>query len=238
MASSHIPSKAPPRWRAARQLRTPMGLTSWSRRPSGPGAEKYAWLNGVQAVGKMVQLSLDPENRFIRYDYRANRSVREAMTNALRFFAFGLALCMCTAGQADTVGKRLDRLVRAYPQAMAGHDERFLYWRDGTRMSVGEPEGWKSFDDLLRRASILDQLSLLYPQGDSAPPAVNADPGRFRNEAFFKKMYGDCSRDEVSANLVALHSDFDRLGPAVRLAPAGVSDQRGPRCCEASLAAV
>jgi hypothetical protein len=27
------------------------------------GAEKCAWLNGVQAVGKMVQLSLDPENR-------------------------------------------------------------------------------------------------------------------------------------------------------------------------------
>jgi uncharacterized protein len=38
--------------------------------------------------------------------------------------------------------------------------------------------------------------------------------------------------------LVALHSDFDRLGPAVRLAPAGVSDQRGPRCCEVSWAAV
>jgi hypothetical protein len=27
------------------------------------------------------------------------------------------------------------------------------------------------------------------------------------------------------AQLVALHSNFDRLGPAVRLAPAGVSDQ-------------
>jgi hypothetical protein len=38
--------------------------------------------------------------------------------------------------------------------------------------------------------------------------------------------------------LVALHSDFDKLGPAVRLAPAGISDQRGPRCSEASLAAV
>src|SRR5215831_5920543 len=75
------------------------------------GAEKYAWLKGVQAVGEMVQLSLDPENRSIRYDYRPNRSVREAMTNALRFFALGLALCMCTAGQADTVGERLDRLV-------------------------------------------------------------------------------------------------------------------------------
>ncbi|HZR86994.1 MAG TPA: glycosyltransferase family 39 protein [Bradyrhizobium sp.] len=29
----------------------------------------------------------------------------------------------------------------------------------------------------------------------------------------------------IPCELVALHSDFDRLGPAVRLAPAGVSDQ-------------
>jgi hypothetical protein len=32
-------------------------------------AEKYAWLNGVQAVGKMVRLSFDPANRFIEYDF-------------------------------------------------------------------------------------------------------------------------------------------------------------------------
>jgi hypothetical protein len=32
-------------------------------------AEKYAWLNRVQAVGKMVQLSFDPANRFIKYDF-------------------------------------------------------------------------------------------------------------------------------------------------------------------------
>jgi Protein of unknown function (DUF3237) len=32
-------------------------------------AEKYAWLNRVQAVGKMVQLSFDPANRFIEYDF-------------------------------------------------------------------------------------------------------------------------------------------------------------------------
>ena len=42
--------------------------------------------------------------------------------------------------------------------------------------------------------------------------------------------------NEGPVALVALHSDSDGLGPAVRLAPAGVSDQRGPRCCEASLA--
>jgi hypothetical protein len=34
--------------------------------------------------------------------------------------------------------------------------------------------------------------------------------------------------------LVALHSDSDGLHTAVRLARAGVSDQREPRCCEES----
>jgi hypothetical protein len=33
------------------------------------GPEKYAWLNRVQAVGKMMQLSFDPANRFIEYDF-------------------------------------------------------------------------------------------------------------------------------------------------------------------------
>jgi 2-polyprenyl-3-methyl-5-hydroxy-6-metoxy-1,4-benzoquinol methylase len=43
---------------------------------------------------------------------------------------------------------------------------------------------------------------------------------------------------EPGGILVALHSDFDGLGRAFRLARAGVSNQRGPRCCEASLVAL
>ena len=31
-------------------------------------SEKYAWLNCLQAVGKMVQRSTEPENRFTSYD--------------------------------------------------------------------------------------------------------------------------------------------------------------------------
>jgi hypothetical protein len=31
-------------------------------------SEKYAWLNRIQAVGKMVQLSTDPAGSFVRYD--------------------------------------------------------------------------------------------------------------------------------------------------------------------------
>ena len=33
------------------------------------GEEEYAWLDRVQAAGKMVQLSFDPVNRFIKYDF-------------------------------------------------------------------------------------------------------------------------------------------------------------------------
>ena len=44
-----------------------------------------------------------------------------------------------------------------------------------------------------------------YPRGPlEKPPAVDADPGRFRNAAFFAKMYGDCKKGEVSPHLVSI----------------------------------
>ncbi|WP_246669346.1 MULTISPECIES: M15 family metallopeptidase [unclassified Bradyrhizobium] len=106
--------------------------------------------------------------------------------------------------RAESKTESLDRLVRAYPDALSGHDEKHIFWRDGTVMLADDGVGQKSFDDLLRKASIMDQLSLSYPRGNSSPPAPNADPGRFRNEAFFKKMYGDCNAGEVKKNLVTI----------------------------------
>jgi hypothetical protein len=111
-----------------------------------------------------------------------------------------LALLTGTA-EAETTKERLDRLVRAYPQALTGHDENNIFWRDGTAMPVDDGIKNKPFEDLLRKATILDQMSLSYPVGKSATPELNADPGRFRNEAFFKKIYGDCNAGEVTKNL-------------------------------------
>lgn len=105
---------------------------------------------------------------------------------------------------AQSRGELLDRLVRAYPDALSGHDDKTITWRDGTVMPVDDGAADKPFDQLLRNASILDQMRLPYPAGASAPPAVNIDPGRFRNEAFFKKMYGDCAAGEVRRNLVTI----------------------------------
>ena len=106
--------------------------------------------------------------------------------------------------QAQTRTELLDRLVRAYPEALSGHDGKQIFWRDGTAMPVDDGIEDKSFEQRLRGASILDQLRLPYPLGASAAPAANADPGRFRNEAFFRKMYGDCHTGAVQRNLVTI----------------------------------
>jgi hypothetical protein len=111
---------------------------------------------------------------------------------------------LTTVASAETRAERLDRLIRAYPQSLAGHDGDHVIWRDGTSMPVGDGIENKPFEDLLRKATILDQLSLHYPLGKSIPPELNADPGRFRNDAFFKKMYGDCNAGEIAKNLVTV----------------------------------
>ena len=131
--------------------------------------------------------------------------------NARRFvtkfgFVVGLALLAATtAALAQNGQSALDRLVAAYPDALAGHDGKTLRWRDGTVMPVFDGAKDKTFPEMLRHASIADQLRLAYPRGPLAEhPAVDADPGRFRNAAFFAKMYGDCKKGEVAPHLVSI----------------------------------
>jgi hypothetical protein len=107
--------------------------------------------------------------------------------------------------QDDTLHLALDRLVAAYPGALAGHDDKVLRWRDGTTMAITDGDAHKTFAELLRHASIADQFRIPYPRGPlPQPPALDADPGRFRNTAFFTKMYGDCRKGEVAPRLLAV----------------------------------
>jgi D-alanyl-D-alanine carboxypeptidase len=122
----------------------------------------------------------------------------------------GLVAAFLTIGRPQAAGAQstsavLDALVAAYPDRLVRHDNAYIYWRDGTRMPVWDGRPHKSFDQLLRDASILDQFRLPYPRGKlTSPPPVNDDPGRFRNEDFFNKMYGDCRRGEVQRHLVTI----------------------------------
>jgi hypothetical protein len=97
----------------------------------------------------------------------------------------------------------LDALVRAYPDQLAGYDATDLIWRDGSRMPLSDGRPNKSFEEMLRDGSILDQIRLPYWAGVGAAALVpQSDPGRVRNRAFFDKMYGDCWRGEVAPRLV------------------------------------
>jgi hypothetical protein len=126
--------------------------------------------------------------------------------------ALGICLAVALAGSATAVAAQddppaaaFDRLIAAYPDALAGHDDNVLRWRDGTVMPLSGAADNKTFAERLHHGSIGDQLRLFYPQGALAkPPSADDDPGRFRNTAFFAKMYGDCKKNEVAPHLVSI----------------------------------
>ena len=86
------------------------------------------------------------------------------MTRASFIAALAL-LAGATAVLAQNDQLALDRLVAAYPDALAGHDGKTLRWRDGMVMPVSDGAEDKTFVEMLRHASIADQIRLAYPRG-------------------------------------------------------------------------
>jgi hypothetical protein len=122
-----------------------------------------------------------------------------------RVICAAVSLCggFLAFGSAHAQEGPLDRLVRAYPDFLDGHDTATIRWRDGVRMPASDGRANKSFAEKLKSPSLLDQMELTYVKGPLAkPPGPEDDPGRFRNQAFFDKMYGDCSNGEVARKLV------------------------------------
>jgi D-alanyl-D-alanine carboxypeptidase len=122
--------------------------------------------------------------------------------NADRWCGGAVAIGVLFATLATSVAASVDDLLRAYPDALAGFDGSNLIWRDGTRMPVTDDDPGKSLEEQLRNGSILDQLQLIYPAGQTFSSVPQQDPGRVRNRAFFDKMYGDCKRGQVVPKLV------------------------------------
>ena len=125
------------------------------------------------------------------------------MRGYVRLILAILALWLAATSAKGGESAALDALIRAYPEQLAGYDAADLIWRDGTRMPLSDGRPNKSFEEMLRGGSILDQIRLPYPAGTTAALFAAAnDPGRVRNRAFFDKMYGDCWRGDVAARLV------------------------------------
>ncbi|MEJ1967612.1 MAG: M15 family metallopeptidase [Rhizomicrobium sp.] len=100
------------------------------------------------------------------------------------------------------LGARLDRLVKVYPDFLAGHDDRWLLLKDGRRLPISDGRHDKSFDEMVEHADVDDMFYADYPAGAAATaPAVDFDPGRVRYEPLFDAMYGDCDRGEVAPRM-------------------------------------
>lgn len=97
------------------------------------------------------------------------------------------------------------RLSRAYPGLVNGINADEVIFADGTRLPLHDGKGDKPFAAWLSDPDIADMFALAYPPGsENAPPPVNFDPGRARNAAFFKKVYGDCAAGGVTPALVEI----------------------------------
>ncbi len=114
-----------------------------------------------------------------------------------------LCAVLMPAAAEETTGR--DALVQAYSEHLVPTEKpNILLWKDGTEMVFDDGIPKADFDDMLNRASLKDQMSQPYPRSwPASAPSLNSDPGRVRNEAFFRKIYGS-SAAEVRANLVSV----------------------------------
>ncbi|MDQ6763165.1 MAG: M15 family metallopeptidase [Bacteroidota bacterium] len=95
-------------------------------------------------------------------------------------------------------------LLSAYPDFIADIKGNVVVFKDGTSMKYDDSITNKDWDQLLNSPSIKDQFTIPYVKGPMKfHPKKNEDPGRIRNEDFFKKMYGKTEK-AVKKNLVEI----------------------------------
>ena len=119
----------------------------------------------------------------------------------MRNFWFLLLLTGIVYGECDSNTKKL---VLVYDEIVAC-ENNYLIWKDGTKMIYDDGIDKSSFQKLLDIPDIKDMFYMKYPVGPNSytHPEYNYDPGRIRNEAFMKKLYG-YDKQEVSRNLVRI----------------------------------
>ena len=159
-------------------------------------------------------------------DWMKRHASQQAPHGCLRAL-FAIVFLACVPGlHAQSVppnpslAGKAARLIAAYPEQLDRLDGAILVFKDGTRLKFDDGRGQKSFDEMLAHADIKDQFAQAYPAAAViAPPAQDFDPGRFRSEAFFTKMYGDCTKHEVMPRLVTIDWLPKKKGGSLAVTP-------------------
>lgn len=102
----------------------------------------------------------------------------------------------------NEIPPRVKTLMHHYPQ-IKEFKEGYLIFQDKSSILYDDKEE-KSFENLLNNSDVEDMFHYNYPKGNIKIPLKNHDPGRIRNEEFFKKIYGN-SKSEVEKNLVEIN---------------------------------
>ncbi|MFH1059804.1 MAG: M15 family metallopeptidase [Pseudomonadota bacterium] len=105
------------------------------------------------------------------------------------------------AQQTEAEAQAAARLAR-YPSVQGVRGNTVLF-TDGATLPFSDGQA-KSLAQKLEQADIADHFAQTYPAfAPIVAPAPDADPGRFRNDAFLKKLYG-ATRQEIEGNLVVV----------------------------------
>ncbi len=99
-------------------------------------------------------------------------------------------------------------LMKAYPSVVKGWKDNSIVFSDGTTLPYDDGKK-KTFDQTLDNADIEDMFSIRYDK-EQWQPGYLEDAGRVRNEAFFRKLYGN-SQQAVSSKLVPVKWFGQRL---------------------------
>ncbi|MFD0752014.1 M15 family metallopeptidase [Mucilaginibacter calamicampi] len=106
--------------------------------------------------------------------------------------------------QTAAIPAGAQKLIASYPDAIAGFSNNYVLFKDNAKLLWDDGIKNKSAKQLLESPDVEDMFTQAYPKGDMlASPQKGIDPGRIRNEAFLKKLYGE-NRSAVNKNLVQI----------------------------------
>jgi hypothetical protein len=125
------------------------------------------------------------------------------MKSTALYICFLVLLCSGSFAQ-DTTHIQLyaQKLVKAYPDCITGIKGNYVIFKNGVRLLFDDGKS-KTLSQQYAEPDIEDQLKVVYVKGKTPNPAELDDPGRIRNDSFFKAMYG-ATPAAVQQNLVTI----------------------------------
>lgn len=102
---------------------------------------------------------------------------------------------------SQDVPLNVQKLIKVYPNQIVGYKDNKIFFSDKTTLIYDDFKN-KNNQELIENPDIEDQFRFVYNKinKNSMP---KEDPGRIRNEAFFKKIYGN-SKSEVESKMTEI----------------------------------